>query len=192
MACAFSSGDMCNIVEINNCNQTLDCLQHNQCQYMYPYIYKCGEDKCFMEKKICGEYLLVDKYLASIQRQFKLPISVRNHMKHREIKFKKFQKKIKNCYDATGYDANYQLNPESVCLRRKKCFKPKKPSAFFGLLGQKQSYMKIDCPCDGEESYECGPDYCTPNKYVCDLVNEMRLQNNTKLTGVQRCKFSNF
>ena len=100
-----------------------DCVGINECSYFekcpFPFIYKCGLNKCARNASDCLLYLAIASYFNS--RLFKtnaelakFPQLVRNTMRNREEKFRRFQAKIPICRHPV-----YVWNSTDVCLLNK-------------------------------------------------------------------------
>ena len=94
-----------------------DCVGINECSYFekcpFPFIYKCGLNKCARNASNCLLYLATVSYFNS--RLFKTNAElVRNTMRNREEKFRRFQAKIPICRHSA-----YVWNSTDVCLLNK-------------------------------------------------------------------------
>jgi len=193
---SLSPKDLC-ILTYKKCNESLlnqqNCQQQQQHQQsecnLYPYIYKCGPDKCAKNKAICDDLTTIRRYLSSTI--FKSNMAMPMHMNveilmKRKLNFQKFETKIKECTKQKVY---YAFQMKDICMRRKKCY-----TTSHRLDGKirKQAYIKTDCPCDGKHSYECEKDFCTPNVLVCNVVRHMREINSQRFDSIQRCNFFDF
>jgi hypothetical protein len=190
---AILPSDYCILID-KKCNQTYSSkpeCQHNECN-LYPYIHKCGPDKCAKNKTDCDDFITIRKYLRSFifKSNIGMPIDVigLEMMAKRINNFKKFETKIKEC-PKTLSNFKYVFQTKDICMRRKKCYKS---SNRLNGVTHPQAYIKIDCPCDGRHIYECEKDFCTPNKLVCNAAKRARKLNRQQFDSIQRCRFLNF
>ena len=189
---AIYSTDIC-YLNNSGCNHEAKtneakCKQ-NKCEFMYPYIHECGRDKCSKNGSDCDEFILLSRHFSA--RLFRtnigltiLPVQVQELIKEREMNFKKFQSKIKSCSRVK----TSVLRSQDVCLKRKKCYTLDSNKSEI----KRQKYKKLDCPCDGRNGYECGKDYCTPNKYICELLNQAFQMNTEFVDSIKKCSFIDF
>ena len=191
---AIIPSDFCISID-KKCNQKYlskpEC-QKNEC-YLYPYIHKCGTDKCAKNKTDCDDYIIIRKYFKRFisKSNFAIPIDLSimsEMMAKRKNKFKKFETHIKECPETLS-NFKYVFQTKDICMRRKKCYKSSNRS---NGVAHSQAYIKINCPCDGRQSYECEKDFCTPNKLVCNAAKQSRILNSQQFDSIQRCSFFNF
>lgn len=118
------------------------------------------------------------------------PTETERLMKYHEIKFKTLKEEIRNCksYQAISFNST-DLQPNDVCIRRRKCYK-QVIKVNFDMKLKQNVFMKIDCPCDGKHSYECNRHFCTNSNKSCDILN--RIESPQVAMEIEKCLFMNF
>jgi hypothetical protein len=126
------------------------------------HVYQCGSDRCSLNKQICDEHQTMLKTLGQSFNSIKYKIE--------KEKFLHFNNAIKKCPHI-----EYVFNLNETCVNGMNCYE-KKESLFRSDLIF--SIKKIDCPCRGEHSYQCGKNFCTLHNKACIALKQSLFSNN--------------
>lgn len=135
------------------------------------YSYSCGDNFCSANEQECNEYLNYEK------KAYVIRSKVQINSRHLDFinKFIGFKNKIQPCKDQQpdGLDAR------DVCAKKMDCYALKKNRRHMSRLylapggngSGVLSFQKIECPCQGKHSFECGQKgHCTVNEKACQLL----------------------
>ena len=128
-----------------------------------------GHIKCASNKKECDEYRMLKKYLNISQYGKEMPVELKLMLKSRQKKFEHFKKHIHNCTRS-----EYKWKAGDMCLAGSDCYQKEfvlclaasnSEFSWFKKISHKNFELKrVECPCGGQHTYQCGKDYCSINK----------------------------
>jgi len=181
------------LFEKNFCSQKKCDKIDPQCKYnaclISPYKESCGRGRCAINENDCKELNLRNQYYNS-----KLYVHILKHvnktrantMRHHDRMFKKLIREIKNCsLYITETPNKISWEASGVCMRRKKCYKQVER---VHKTERQLIHVKIECPCDGKHSHECGKDFCVRDNEICRFLQ----LNETNTVTMKKCSFMNF
>ena len=151
---SLNSNDFCYSAE-SICLNKRECTQ--ECNNLFRQ-YKCNEHLCTVNETMCDKYI-TEEWINLLR------LSHSNRLNS-------LKSKIKYCTKAA-----FKLNPNDFCIKKSEtCYK--KRIKFNWLPINLNTRIRVNCPCNGSYSYECGDYFCAVNNKACDAF--MNLKPNLK------------
>lgn len=145
-------------------------LKNNELKLKKCATYQCTFDTCSINKQKCNTLTewneLIEKY-----NKFD---SIKNL---KEI-YQDFIEDIKECIDF-----KYVSLESKVCFKKEKCSKKQWPR--INRLNNKVFFYAKNCECTGKLKFNCGKDFCSLNKNICDIFNTIPVIDHFKI--INKC-----
>ena len=151
--------------------------KNNQC--LNEYKYKCDTETCAKDKMNCEKY----DSLTSLLTCSLCKILKSSMYETQMLKLIHFIRIIKEC---PINENKWTIN--DVCITATDCFKIK--HAPYSFNNGIKIFKKVDCKCKGNYTYNCGRQYCSMDKDVCDslsLTNTLNSKSKAILLGIKQC-----
>lgn len=162
---SLKTKDLC-LASSQNCE-----TNNGDCKCEGKYSYQCIQNYCAVDKTACDGFY----YLNSLSKSYK-GLKVHETFKRSPLydrnmqKYILFVKSIQNCLE--------EPNEMEICSRGLNCFVKQE----IQISGSKNVNLlkSVGCPCVDGYKFNCGDNYCTVNKQVCDDIQNRTLIKTAK------------
>lgn len=172
----LKSTDLC-ISSKEKCSGSLDSKKNYQIECKQTcegnFSYDCDYQICTTNAINCKGYTQILQFYKAFQKAMVYKIDLE--------KINIFKKSIIKCPIIAPASAKWKLS--DICLNVINCQQRLQISMSGSLVKYNK---KLDCPCDGYQSYQCGRDYCTSSRQVCESTASYRNQK-SKFLPINNC-----